>query len=96
MFEQSWELAIVLGTVILYALLLVQFVRSRRGRADRTEPPEPEPIDESGIEGPKVLCPECGTANEQGYRFCRSCIGELPQSGGFERDGDNPLIRETR
>ncbi|MFW5900654.1 MAG: DUF7577 domain-containing protein [Halodesulfurarchaeum sp.] len=96
MFEQSWEIAIVLGTVLLYVLLLVQFVRSRRTHADRTEIPEPEPIDESGIEGPTVLCQECGTANEQGYRFCRSCISELPQPGGFERDGGNPLIRETR
>lgn len=23
-------------------------------------------------------CPECGTANDAGYRYCKHCVAELP------------------
>lgn len=28
----------------------------------------------------RVTCPQCGASNEQGYRFCRRCVGEIPGS----------------
>ena len=91
MFEQPWEFALVLGTVVLYLLALVQFVRSQLNRS------EPEgTASQNPIEGDQIPCRECGTANEQGYRYCRSCVAELPQSVDFDGDGASPLIRGTR
>lgn len=43
-----------------------------------------------------VECPECGTDNELGYRFCRFCVGELPGAVGFQRAADSPMSRTTR
>ncbi|MEF8894365.1 DUF7577 domain-containing protein [Halodesulfurarchaeum sp.] len=91
MFDQPWEIAFLLGIGSLYALLLLQFVRSEWGETERPDPHRPETVD-----GSKIVCPECGTANEKGYRYCRSCIGELPKSGGFERDDGHPLVKETK
>lgn len=36
---------------------------------------------ESGV----VDCPDCDTANEVGYRYCRSCVAELPGAMEFDR-----------
>lgn len=43
-----------------------------------------------------VVCPECETENDLGYRYCRSCVAELPGAMGFQRDGQGPLGRLTR
>lgn len=42
-----------------------------------------------------VRCPACGTENRAGYRFCRSCVSELPKSrqSGARRSG--ALLGET-
>jgi hypothetical protein len=34
--------------------------------------------DEDDIEGPVVVCTECGTRNGTDFRFCRECSSELP------------------
>ena len=43
-----------------------------------------------------VECPDCGADNELGYRYCRSCVAELPTAMAFERDADGPLGRLSR
>lgn len=43
-----------------------------------------------------VECPVCGTTNESGYRYCRSCVTELPMATAFERSDDSPLGRVMR
>jgi hypothetical protein len=91
MFDQPWAIGFLLGIGVLYALLLVKFVRSEWGHTVQPEKHEPKTTD-----GSNIVCPECGAANEQGYRYCRSCIRELPQSVGFESDEGHPLIKETR
>ncbi len=50
--------------------------------ADRTGPgrqtDDGTSIDRAG--GPTVTCPDCGTTNEAGYRYCRACVRKLPRS----------------
>lgn len=38
-----------------------------------------------------VRCPDCETANERGYRFCRDCLAELPGATRFGGGGSDPF-----
>ena len=91
MFEQSWQIALVLGTVLLYVFLLIQFARTQLSGEKSSGVTTREQA-----EGEHVVCPECGTANEPGYRYCRSCVTELPRSVDFDGKDSHPLVRGTR
>ena len=68
--------SIALATIYIGAVYLVS--RSRvdagSGAADgvRTAADAIDP--DAGV----VRCPNCGTENELGYRYCADCVGELP------------------
>lgn len=91
MFESPWEIGFFLGIAGLYALFLYQFARKRLSRSSPTPKPGSGPGEEA-----QINCPECGTRNTSGYRFCRSCIAELPRSADSDRGGGRGLIRNTR
>ena len=41
------------------------------------------PASALGGPGPKIICPKCGTSNNQGFKFCGSCghpIGDAPSA----------------
>ncbi|MFP4530188.1 MAG: hypothetical protein ACLFNC_02740 [Halodesulfurarchaeum sp.] len=91
MFESPWEIGFIVGIAGLYALFLYQFARKRLSGSAPTPAPNPDPGDE-----PRVVCPECGTRNAFGYRYCRSCIAELPQTVDSDRGGGHRLSRNAR
>lgn len=39
-------------------------------------------------------CPECGTDNEPGYRYCEQCGGAIPTTDGPPGDADVAWIIE--
>jgi len=39
----------------------------------------------------RVVCPECRTANEPGYRYCRGCVSGFPGAIGVERPSTSAL-----
>lgn len=43
-----------------------------------------------------VRCPDCGTKNELGYRFCRECAAKLPGAARGGRSGAPPWRRDVR
>ncbi|MFB6303454.1 MAG: zinc ribbon domain-containing protein [Haloferacaceae archaeon] len=43
-----------------------------------------------------VRCPDCGTANDLGYRFCRACVAELPGAVRAGRPASTTLGRASR
>ena len=47
----------------------------------------------SDARGDLVTCPDCGTENEQDYRYCRSCVTELPGSKLLTRSSSTPFLR---
>lgn len=59
-------------------------VRDGEGPAEKTDRSGsggdvPEGVDR---DADLVVCRECGTTNERGYRFCRRCVSEL--AGGYD------------
>jgi hypothetical protein len=44
----------------------------------------------------RVRCPDCGTPNEDGYRYCRECLAELPDAPSFARSDGPPAGRLIR
>lgn len=44
-------------------------------------------LDRIDADAQAVTCPNCGTENELGYRFCRSCVEELPGADGRAAHG---------
>ncbi|MFB6302713.1 MAG: hypothetical protein ABEH78_07630 [Haloferacaceae archaeon] len=81
----GWLLAVLVANLaiilVAHALLVVGLGSgfgtgagtTSTGRAD-------EGRDVDGADD-RVRCPNCRTANEPGYRFCRQCLGELPGGG---------------
>lgn len=56
------------------------------------KPPEPDGEGaERHVDG--VKCPECGVRNEQGYRYCRVCVSELPGHLSVENRSASPRSR---
>lgn len=45
--------------------------------------------------GDDLECPDCGTANEPGYRYCRQCVSPLPGGTAIARRDDRPTGRRT-
>ncbi|MDH5020912.1 zinc ribbon domain-containing protein [Halobacterium rubrum] len=37
-----------------------------------------------------VECPRCGTENDPEYRFCRSCVAQLPGAGSTRQRASPP------
>jgi hypothetical protein len=96
MLGDQWQFGILIGWIAINALLAYSGYRLRERRA-ATGTGAPgggaDPVDaDDGV----VECPDCGTANELGYRFCRSCVSELPGTMAFDRDADGPLGRVAR
>jgi len=91
MFEHAWQIGLLIGTVVLYVLLVLQYPRARKEGENTREGPVTDQADATG-----VVCPECGTTNEEGYRRCRSCVSELPQFVDVDRGGSATVVRNTR
>lgn len=89
-------LGLMAGTMAVHALVIYRTYRLRerdRSASSATARNETDLLD---VEAGVVECPECGTTNESGYRYCRSCVTELPMTMEFERSGDSPLGRVMR
>ncbi|WP_070364416.1 zinc ribbon domain-containing protein [Halodesulfurarchaeum formicicum] len=83
MLDQHWQIGLLLVIGVLHLLVYLQFRRlSRETSTDTAEPTSERPDEEQEF----VVCPECGAANEQGYRYCRVCLTELPKTGEHGRE----------
>ena len=96
MLGDQWQFGILIGWIAINALLASRAFRLRERRAaDGADAPDggADLVDD---DDGTVECPDCGAANDLGYRFCRSCVSELPGTTGFDRDADGPLGRVAR
>ncbi|MFB6297158.1 MAG: hypothetical protein ABEH56_01410 [Salinirussus sp.] len=54
---------------------------------------EADPRADGEEQDSRVSCPDCGTTNERGYRYCRDCVSELPGHLSFDVDSTAPQGR---
>ena len=96
MFGDQWQFGILIGWIAINALLAYRAYHLQEQRASAGADPTDGGGDLVDADDGVVECPDCGGANELGYRFCRSCVSELPGRMAFGRDADDPLGRLTR
>ena len=95
MLGDQWQFGILIGWIAINALLAYRAYHLRKRRVATVS----DSTDDGGLvdaDDGTVECPDCGAANDLGYRFCRSCVSELPGTTGFDRDADGPLGRVAR
>lgn len=96
MVSSPWLLGLLTVVMAVHALVMYRAYRFRerdRSASSATTRRETDLID---VDAGVVECPVCGTTNESGYRYCRSCVTELPMTMEFERSNDSPLGRVMR
>lgn len=94
---QQWQLAFVLGLVLSHAVITVMYYWLRRDRASTADDVRlADSVTTASTDKFLATCPECGTENELGYRYCRSCVSELPGAVDFDSDSDVPIGRLIR
>ncbi|MGM0398736.1 MAG: DUF7577 domain-containing protein [Halobacteriota archaeon] len=103
---QMWVYALVaiaighlLATVGVYYWLGRGAERTDEGdgiASSRThrETSDPEPTQEHGDD--VVVCPNCNTTNEPGYRYCRQCVSPIDVGGRPRGTADGPDLPFTR
>lgn len=97
MLTQQWQTGLLVG--LLVAHLLVTYGLYRMRSDGDTAADEDAGTADSGGGAPEegvVACRTCGAENDLGYRFCRSCVEELPGAASFDRTGVSPFRRTTR
>ena len=83
----------VYGAIVVLTLLhgIALLYAYRRGSAlTQTGDDAEKYVTEDG-----VTCPSCGEDNDDGYRYCRQCVSELPAGGSFLEQSSSPQGRRT-
>ena len=91
MVTEQWQFALLMGVLAFH--LLAAGLAYRHQEASPAVTSASDAIDQDA----KIIrCPECNSKNDFGYRYCRSCVGELP--GAIPSDGarNTPLRRFAR
>ena len=81
----------VYGAIALLSLVHLAVLAYAYHNGDRRRP-EVGGSKES-VSGDRVECPDCGAANDRGYRYCRACVSELPGHLSFENTSTSPRSR---
>jgi len=94
---QQWQLAFVLGLALSHAAMAVVYYWLRRNPASTANDVRlADNVTSAPTDEFLATCPECGTENELGYRYCRNCVSELPGAVDFGSDSDVPVGRLIR
>lgn len=96
MISSHWQLVLVVGLIAAQTLIVYRAYRLRETGTAAGTGTAGAVADLVDTEDEVVECPDCGTDNELGYRYCRSCVAELPATMNFERNADGSLGRLTR
>lgn len=88
---QPWlyTLLVVVGGFHLLAVLCAYW-------SEQVSDEDVEPADsiEQPVRLKEIDCPECGTTNERGYRYCGNCVSELPGGTNIDRMPTAPVGRQ--
>lgn len=60
--------------------LAIMYYSLRRRQQQESTAPNAQADSEAGENG--VVCPSCGESNDPTFRYCRTCVTELPAAVG--------------
>lgn len=86
-----WVYGATILLAVLYGVMLLYAYRNGRRAAQLFS----EEDVEAYVGADRVECPDCGVANDTGYRYCRQCVSELPGSMRFGDESAPPRERRT-
>lgn len=94
MLTEQWQLGLLVVAFCLHVLAVgLAYRRRDRTSEPAASTPERDLVDrEAGV----IECPTCETVNDLGYRYCRSCVSELPGAVASDSAGNTPLGRIAR
>lgn len=98
---QTWVYALVAIAIVHFlATVGLYYYLSRRTPANEEGSAEPSPAttervpdsitSQSRPGDDYVVCSNCETPNEPGYRYCRQCVAPLGSASGSNREGRGP------
>jgi hypothetical protein len=94
MITEQWQLGLLMGALVLHLLAIGLAYRQRGGSLEPSTGTPGRSVVDRDVE--VIECPECDTENDLGYRYCRSCVSELPGPTPSDRAGNTPLGRFAR
>lgn len=95
MATDQWQLLLA-AMIVVHALLVYHVYLLQKKTTAVSSATTDTDIDSVDAADVTVTCPDCGTENEAGYRYCRSCVAELPGTMGVEHTDTNPVSGFTR
>ncbi len=90
MATDQWQL-ILAAMVAVHALLVYHVYLLQKKTTALSSDTNDTDMESVGAADVTVTCSDCGTENEAGYRYCRSCVSELPGAMGVEYIDINPV-----
>lgn len=94
MITGQWLLGLVIGGLAVNALFAYyahRYFRRLRGAPDSEVSAHED--EAAATDDGAVACLHCGAENEPEYRFCRSCVNELPGASGYGRPENGQVGR---
>ena len=77
---EFWTRGAVVGLALTQLLVFWYLYRTSTVSTRNNQSRDPDGGAGPSDGGRQVVCPDCGTANDPGYRFCQDCVTTLPGS----------------
>lgn len=91
MSPEPWLYALYILIGGVHAVTVLYAYWAKLGSVDGVEPVDST---ERAVQSTELNCPECGATNEHRYKYCASCVSELPDRENVGETPTKPVGRQ--